>query len=109
MQHESFAVLKEEVASSVNKLVNSFLQSKEYSQDEVQQWTASLSEEIVKTLKGMSSNFKFCVSCMILQKGDAGMHISTTCYWDSNQDGSVAIKCENNSMYCIVNIFGIAF
>lgn len=109
MQHESFSVLKEDVATSVNKLVNNFLQSKEYNQDEVQNWTASLSEEIVKHLKTLSSNFKFCVSCMILQKGDAGMHISTTCYWDSNVDGSVAIKCENNSMYCIVNIFGVSF
>ena len=109
MQHESFQVMKEDVATSVNKIVNIFLQQKEYNQDEVQTWTAQLSEEIVKALKNMSSNFKFCVSCVILQKGDAGMHISTTCYWDSNVDGSVAIKCENNSMYCIVNIFGVSF
>lgn len=109
MQHESFATLKEEVASSVNKNVNSFLTGKEYNQDEVQNWTAQLSEDIVKTLKSLSSNFKFCVTCVILQKGDAGMHISTTCYWDSNVDGSVAIKCENPSMYCIVNIFGVSF
>ena len=109
MQHESFANLKEDVASSTNKIVNGFLQNKDYNQEEVQNWTAQLSEEIVKNLKSMSSNFKFCVSCVILQKGDAGMHISTTCYWDSNTDGSVAIKCENNSMYCIVNIFGISF
>ena len=109
MQHESFTAIKEEVASTVNKNVNGFLQNKEYNQDEVQNWTASLSEDIVKNLKNLSSNFKFCVSCVILQKGDAGMHISTTCYWDSNVDGSVAIKCENNTMYCIVNIFGISF
>lgn len=109
MQHESFTAIKEEVASSVNKIVNGFLQNKEYSQDEVQNWTAQLSEEIVKNLKNLSNNFKFCVSCVILQKGDAGMHISTTCYWDSNVDGSVAIKCENNTMYCIVNIFGVSF
>ena len=109
MQHESFQVMKEDVATSVNKIVNTFLQQKEYNQDEVQTWTAQLSEEIVKALENMSSNFKFCVSCVILQKGDAGMHISTTCYWDSNVDGSVAIKCENNSMYCIVNIFGVSF
>lgn len=109
MQQESFATLKEEVSTSVNKIVSNFLQQKEYNQDEVQNWTSALSEDIVKSLKSQSSNFKFCVSCVILQKGDAGMHISTTCYWDSNLDGSVAVKCENNSMYCIVNIFGVSF
>ena len=109
MQHESFAAIKDEIATNVNKNVNSFLSNKEYNQDEVQNWTAQLSEDIVKSLKSTSNNFKFCVSCVILQKGDAGMHISTTCYWDSNVDGSVAIKCENASMYCIVNIFGVGF
>ena len=108
MQHDAFSSLKDEVSTNVNKIINNFLNNKEYSQDEVQNWTALLSEDIVKALKNISSNFKFCVSCVILQKGDAGMHISTTCYWDSNVDGSVAIKCENTTMYCIVNIFGLS-
>ncbi|CAG9313174.1 unnamed protein product [Blepharisma stoltei] len=109
MQQESFSALKNDVNSRAQQTINGLLGNKEYNQEEVPQWTAHLSEEIVKSLKELSSNFKYCVSCVILQKGDAGMHMSSTCFWDSNLDGSVAIKWENNSMHCIVNIYGIAF
>lgn len=109
MQQDSFSSLKDDVNQKTNKKIAEQLGSREYSQEDVQQWTAQLSEEIVKLLKELSSNFKYCVSCVILQKGDAGMHMSSTCFWDSALDGSVAIKWENNSMYCIVNIYGIAF
>mmetsp|Transcript_32620 Transcript_32620/g.32333 ORF Transcript_32620/g.32333 Transcript_32620/m.32333 type:complete len:109 (-) Transcript_32620:30-356(-) len=106
---ESFTSFKDDINQKANKAIQNFLGSREYSQDEVQAWTAQLSEEIVKMLKDQNSNFKYCVSCVILQKGDAGMHMSSTCFWDSALDGSVAIKWENPSMYCIVNIYGIAF
>ena len=60
-------------------------------------------------LKDLNSNFKYCVTCVILQKDKAGLHINSTCYWDCNTDGSVVVKWENDSMYCIVNVFALAF
>ena len=92
-----------------NAKISDFLGAQDYNQDQLQKWTTQLSEDLVKSLKELSQTFKFCVSCLILQKGDAGMHMSSTCYWDSNTDGSATIKWENSSMYCIVNVFGLAF
>lgn len=109
MQTETFNAIKNDVNARANQILQSLLANKDYSQDEVPQWTAQLTEEIVVKLKELSTSFKYCVSCIILQKGDAGMHMSSTCFWDSNSDGSVAIKWENNSMHCILNIYGISF
>jgi len=109
MQQESFSALKESITELTNKEIGSYLNTKEYDQDSVQEWTSTLSENLIRELKSLSSNFKFCVTVMILQKGDAGMHMSSTCYWDCNQDGSASIKWENASMYCIVMIFGVTY
>ena len=109
MAQDSFNALRDRITAMVNSHISNFLGSQDYNQDQVQKWTTQCSEELVKNLKEMSSSFKFCVSCLILQKGDAGMHMSSTCYWDSNTDGSATIKWENSSMYCIVNVFGLAF
>ena len=106
---ENFGALKDGITGMANEKVSEFLGSQDYNQDQVQKWTSQISEELIKALKGVTSNFKFCVSCLILQKGDAGMHMSSTCYWDSNTDGSATIKWENSSMYCILNIYGISF
>ena len=43
---------------------------------------------------------------MIMQKSDAGLNISGSCYWDNEVDGNLTIKWENPSLICIINIFG---
>jgi dynein light chain Tctex-type 1 len=84
------------------------LADREYSATEAQQWTSQLSEQLILDLKGLSGNFKFCVTCVIMQRLEAGLHISSTCYWDTTTDGSLTVKWESKSMYAIVNIFALA-
>jgi dynein light chain Tctex-type 1 len=85
------------------------LGDKTYQSGEVQSWTGQVSEEVVTELKEVNSNFKYCVTCVIMQKANAGLHISSTCFWDCNTDGSLTVKWENDTMYCIVNVFGLSF
>lgn len=88
--------------------IAAYLQEREYIAGEVQMWTNQLSEQLVMELKSLSSSFKFCVTCVIMQRLEAGLHISSTCYWDTQSDGSLTVKWDNKTMYCIVNIFGLA-
>jgi dynein light chain Tctex-type 1 len=48
------------------------------------------------------------VNCLILQKAGAGLHYNCVTHWDAKHDSSVTVKFENDSLSCIVTIFGIA-
>lgn len=43
-----------------------------------------------------------------MQKNGAGLHSTSSCYWDNNTDGSCTVRWENKTMYCIVSVFGLA-
>ena len=45
---------------------------------------------------------------MIMQKSDAGLSISGSCYWDNEVDGNLVIKLETTNLICVMNIFGCA-
>ena len=98
---------KDQCQSASQRLLSDLLESKTYNQSEVQNWTAEVSEKVALALKDISSNFKYAVTCVVMQKGEAGLHISSTCFWDSSTDGSFSIKWENASMHCILNVFAL--
>lgn len=83
------------------------LESRTYSSTEGQNWAAEVSERTALALKDLSNSFKYAVTCILLQKGETGLHVSSTCFWDSNTDGSFSIRWENATMHCIVNVFAL--
>ena len=50
----------------------------------------------------------FSVTAVIMQKTGAGMAWASSCIWDEETDGNCTVRWENDSMYCIVNVFGLA-
>ena len=103
-----FMDVKEDVAKVANGTVEKFLQRKSYNATDVQGWTNSITSEIVAKLKDISTNFKYIVTCAIMQKCEGGLHVASTCYWSTSTDGNCALKWENDSLYCIVNIFALS-
>jgi dynein light chain Tctex-type 1 len=103
-----FTGIKELVAASVNESVEKHLKGKAYSATDAPGWTNLISDEIVKQLQGVNRNFKYSVICTIMQKSDAGLHMSSSCFWNTATDGNSTIRWDNDSMYCIVNVFGFA-
>lgn len=104
----SFMALKEEAGSQATQSLETLLARKVYNASDVQSWTGQVCEDVINRLKEISTNFKYTVTAIIMQRSDSGLHISSTCYWDCNTDGHVTVKWENSTMYCIVNIFGLA-
>ena len=56
------------------------------------------------------------VSCTVMQKNGAGLHLGHSCYWDISNDNSVIVrwpsekrKDPNARVVCIVTVFGLAF
>jgi len=62
----------------------------------------------MQRLKGQSLPFKYIVTCVIMQKNGAGMHMATSCFWDNSSDGSATLKWDNKTMCCITTVFGLS-
>ncbi|XP_064408166.1 dynein light chain Tctex-type 1-like isoform X2 [Latimeria chalumnae] len=79
-----------------------------YQHNRVNQWTSSVVETCLNQLTKLGKPFKYIVTCVILQKNGAGLHTTSSCFWDNTVDGSCTVRWENKTMYCILSVFGLA-
>ncbi|XP_063068244.1 dynein light chain Tctex-type 3 isoform X1 [Engraulis encrasicolus] len=80
----------------------------DYSQNKVNQWTATIVEHSLTQLVKQGKPFKYIVNCAVMQKSGAGLHTASSCYWDTTTDGSCTVRWENRTMYCVVSVFAVA-
>eukprot|EP00164_Ancoracysta_twista_P005076 GFYU01006913.1.p1 GENE.GFYU01006913.1~~GFYU01006913.1.p1 ORF type:complete len:117 (-),score=19.74 GFYU01006913.1:41-391(-) len=102
------AFLLEEVQMIIKESIEGSLQNASYHHNKVSQWTSSVLESCLKRLTGLNKPFKYIVTCIIMQKNGAGMHTASSCFWDTNSDGSCTVRWENKTMSCITTVFGVA-
>ncbi|CAO3685845.1 unnamed protein product [Umbelopsis vinacea] len=79
-----------------------------YSHTKVPEWNSTIVDNCLKRLKDMNKNFKYVVTCVIMQKNGAGFYAGSSVYWDNSHDGSANYRFENKSLYAIVNVFGLS-
>ena len=103
-----FAAIKDELTQMVDEIIRTYLNDKNYDQKEAQGWTNQISDEVIKQLHSQQRGFKFVCNSTIFQKGDASLHLSSTCLWNPNTDGSITVKYENDQLHCFVCLFGVA-
>ncbi|XP_017278667.1 dynein light chain Tctex-type 1 isoform X1 [Kryptolebias marmoratus] len=108
LAEEETAFVVEEVDKIINDSVETTIGGNAYQHNRVNQWTTSVVEQCLSQLSKLGKPFKYIVTCVIMQKNGAGLQTASTCYWDSSTDGNCVVKWENKSMYCIVNVFGLA-
>ncbi|CAD7963487.1 unnamed protein product [Amoebophrya sp. A25] len=111
---QSFSQLKEEantiVKAAVSRTVGGRANSDEIEYDPklVQGWIEEINTNTLDKLQQMSQGFKFIVSTTVVQKNGAGIHVSSTCFWEQNTDGNLTFRWENRTMYVIIQVFGLA-
>eukprot|EP00753_Platysulcus_tardus_P016439 PLAT5710.1.p1 GENE.PLAT5710.1~~PLAT5710.1.p1 ORF type:complete len:115 (-),score=38.50 PLAT5710.1:93-437(-) len=103
-----FAELRAEVNNIVTTIISRVLEGQKYSLGRVSDWNDEITSSSIKQLKELCSNFKYVVTCVILEKTGAGFHMSTTSYWDKTTDGIVAARWDNSHLACMVTVFGLA-
>jgi dynein light chain Tctex-type 1 len=96
------------VRAITEQAIQSSLQNQVYDHASVNKWSSEILETTLRTLCERFPAYKFVSQCLILQKAGGGLHVSSSCYWDSNSDGMVTVRWENESMHCIVSIYGLA-
>jgi dynein light chain Tctex-type 1 len=98
------------------KAIKAVLKDKIYNPINVTPWVDEICSRVTKDLIDMNKPFKYLVSCMIMQKNGAGVHMGHSCFWDRTNDNVVVQrwpserrKDPNARMVCIVTVFGMAF
>jgi dynein light chain Tctex-type 1 len=99
-------------------------------------WIDEICTRITKDLVDMNKPFKYLgtyilitttlhilryslcdiVSCVVVQKNGAGLHLGHSCYWDSSNDNTVIAKWPsekhkdpNARVICVVSVYGLAY
>ncbi len=103
-----FSELHDEITSKAHNVMSSVLENKSYNPAKVPEWIDGINMNCVDYLRKASPNFKYIVNCFIQQKVGAGLHFDTITHWDSKHDGAVTSKFENESLICVIVIFGLS-
>jgi dynein light chain Tctex-type 1 len=75
---------------------------------QVEDWTNAVVDLVLKELHALARPFKYAITCIIMQKNGAGLNTSTSMFWDTSKDGHCKLSWENQTMHCIVTVYGIA-
>ena len=108
-QSFDFSAVEEEARALVQRAVLRAVDGMGYQPGMVPRWVNSINDEVLEGLKHASPNFKFVVSTAIIERTQcAGSHFSTSTFWDVDTDGSCTVTWQNDSIGCIITVFGLA-
>ncbi|KAI9340646.1 Tctex-1 [Zopfochytrium polystomum] len=102
------AFVAEEINNIIKESIENTIQNAAYHHNKVGPWNSNIVELALKKLSGLNKPFKYIVTCTIMQKNGAGLHAASSCYWDNATDGCTTYKYDSKTMYCIVNVYGLA-
>ena len=86
----SFVV--DEVSNVIKESIEATIGSQCYQQAKANTWTSNIVESILNSIMKFNKPFKYIASCVIMQKNGAGLHTSSSCFWDNTTDGSCTVR-----------------
>ncbi|XP_077423111.1 dynein light chain Tctex-type 3-like [Vanacampus margaritifer] len=98
----------EEADNIVKECIENVVGGDDYNQNLVNKWTAAIVERCLTQLVKLGKQYKFIVTCALMQKTGNGLHTANSCYWDTAMDGSSTVRWESRTMYCVVSVFAVA-
>ncbi|KAI7904654.1 Tctex-1 [Cokeromyces recurvatus] len=97
----------EEVTTLIKEAIGEIVADSEYSYSKVSHWNSTIIKTCLNKLKSMNNNYKYIITCVILQNKGAGFYASSSAYWDNQNDGSASYCYESKSLHVIVNVFAL--
>merc|ERR1719436_895908 len=94
-----------EVKSVIESILNELLAKKAYDAVSAPDWLAAAVQQILQKLLEKGPRFKIVVHGIILQRVGAGLHTTSTCFWDPTDDNSISVRWDNQSMHSIISVY----
>ncbi|XP_026682446.1 dynein light chain Tctex-type 1 [Diaphorina citri] len=98
----------DEVSNIIKEAIEDCIGNNIYNHSKVNTWLSNVIDSIIESLVKLQKPYKYIVTGTIVQKNGAGLHTASSCLWDNNTDGSCTVRWDNNTMYCIVSVFGLS-
>lgn len=100
IEEEAIAIMKESVDLAI--------QHQPYHHNKVAQWNCNIVEQGMKKMASLNKSYKYIITSTVMQKNGAGLHASSSSYWDASTDGSATYQYDSETMIVIVNTFALA-
>merc|ERR550519_2243098 len=94
-----------QIKDTVSSVLNDKLNENNYDSQLAPDWLAKSVQMILQRLLEKDPKFKIVVHGIILQRVGAGLHTTSTCFWDPKDDTSVSVRWDNSSMHAIVSVY----
>ena len=98
----------EDIEVFAKKAVAGVLTDQAYNNKKVNEWTNSIVTSCLKDLQHYGRPFKYMVTCIIMQNNGAGLNTTTSMFWDASKDGYCKATFKNETIHCILTIFGVS-
>ena len=107
---QGFSSFKGQIQEIAKRVVETKLADKIYKSEQVKGWCEEIIREILKNLQDDKFQpFKYMANCLVLSKRSNGVHTVTMSLWDPQNDGSITEQWSNDSMQCIVTVWGLKY
>ena len=106
----SFPEIKDKISKIIHEAIENRLQGQTYKGDSIKEWAEDIVRSILQKLTDdQFQPFKYLANCLILSKRSNGVHTVTMSLWDPQNDGSLTDQWSNDSMQCIVTVWGMKY
>jgi dynein light chain Tctex-type 1 len=110
MADRAFPYFKDQIQTIARSTIAQRLSDKAYKAEAVRGWCEDIIRDILSRLGTEDFQpFKYLANCLILSKRSNGVHTVTMSLWDPQNDGSVTEQWSNESMQCIVTVWGLKY
>jgi dynein light chain Tctex-type 1 len=110
MADAGFSAFKADIQTLVHATVEEKFTGQDYKAELVKGWCEEVIREILRQLSDEKFQpFKYMANCLVLSKRSNGVHTVTMSLWDPANDGSVTEQWSNDSMQCIVTVWGLKY
>ena len=98
----------EDIEIIAKKAVATILIDQIYNNKKVNEWTNAIVTSCLKDLQNYARPFKYVITCLIMQNNGAGLNSSASMVWDKTKDGYCKVTWDNDTINCLVTIFGVS-
>ena len=98
----------DDISTVVSSAIGSVLGNASFTSDKTKDWSNSIIQSSLKGLQSLNRPYKYCLIVTIMQKNGAGLVSAASVYWDPREDGVCKVSWENETMHCVVAVFGVS-
>jgi len=98
----------EDVETIVKNSIGIVLNDASYNAEKVNDWSNNIIDSSLKGLQALNHSYKYVITTTIMQKNGAGLFSACSTLWDVRCDGLCKLSWQNNTMHCLVVVFGMS-